>query len=161
MNLQNLVRAALFTAIIAVSALVSVPFFGVPFTLQVMALFIACLLQPFKYALLTVVCYLVLGVAGLPVFSGGKAGLGIILGPTGGFLIGFILFPFLISKSKNKIPGMSFSLVVLYIIGILWLSYFAKLSYANSFKAVMLFIPMDFIKMFVAYFIYKKIDRNI
>ncbi len=161
MEIKKLVRAALFTAIIAVSALISIPFFGVPFTLQVMALFLSCLLQPFKYALLSVICYLVLGIAGLPVFSGGRAGLGIILGPTGGFLIGFLLFPFFISLLKKKILGMSISIVLLYIIGILWLSYFAKLSYANAFKAVMLFIPMDFIKMFLSYMIYKKIDRNI
>ena len=98
-----MVQIALCTALLCVSALISVPLpIGVPFTLQVlMVILVALILKPL-YALIAQVLYTLLGIIGLPVFSGGKSGIGTILSPTGGFIIGFILAAFLVSLLKGN-----------------------------------------------------------
>lgn len=98
-----MVQIALCTALMCVSAQISIPLpIGVPFTLQVlMTILIALILRPI-YALISLVLYTLLGIIGLPVFSGGRSGMGTILSPTGGFIIGFIISVFLISLLKGK-----------------------------------------------------------
>lgn len=98
-----MVQIALCTALLCVSALISIPLpIGVPFTLQVlMVILVALILKPL-YALIAQVLYTLLGIIGLPVFSGGKSGLGTILSPTGGFIIGFILAAFFVSLLKGS-----------------------------------------------------------
>ncbi|MBR1481381.1 MAG: biotin transporter BioY [Ruminococcus sp.] len=98
-----MVQIALCAALLCVSAQISIPLpIGVPFTLQVlMVILIALILKPL-YALLAQLLYTLLGIVGLPVFSGGKGGFGVILSPTGGFIIGFIFASFLVSLLKGK-----------------------------------------------------------
>lgn len=98
-----MVQIALCTALMCVAAQISIPLpIGVPFTLQVlMTILIALILRPI-YALISLVLYTLLGIIGLPVFSGGRSGMGTILSPTGGFIIGFIISVFLISLLKGK-----------------------------------------------------------
>jgi len=86
-----LVRAALVTALIAAGALIAVPIGPVPITLQVLVLATAALVLTPTEALVALVVYVALGAAGIPVFAGGGAGPGVLLGPTGGFIVGFAL----------------------------------------------------------------------
>ena len=101
-----MVQIALCTALMCIAAQISVPLpIGVPFTLQVlMVILIALILRPL-YALIAQRLYTLLGITGLPVFSGGKSGVGTILSPTGGFIIGFILAAFLVSLLKGSGEG--------------------------------------------------------
>ncbi|MER2080249.1 MAG: biotin transporter BioY [Ruminococcus sp.] len=101
-----MVQIALCTALMCIAAQISVPLpIGVPFTLQVlMVILIALILRPL-YALIAQSLYTLLGIIGLPVFSGGKSGVGTILSPTGGFIIGFILAAFLVSLLKGSGEG--------------------------------------------------------
>ena len=87
-----MVQIALCTALMCVAAQITIPLpIGVPFTLQVMmVILIALILKPL-YALIAQSLYTLLGIIGLPVFAGGKSGVGTILAPTGGFIIGFII----------------------------------------------------------------------
>lgn len=84
-----LVRAALVTALIAAGALIAIPIGPVPVTLQVLVLATAALVLTPVEALVALVLYVALGAAGIPVFAGGGGGLGVLLGPTGGFIVGF------------------------------------------------------------------------
>lgn len=84
------VVTAVFAAIIAVGAFMSLQLAAVPFTLQSFAVFLALGTIGWKRGTLSVVIYLILGLVGVPVFSGFKSGAGVLFGPTGGFLIGFI-----------------------------------------------------------------------
>ena len=86
----SLLRAALVAALIAASALITVPLGPVPVTLQVLAIAVAALVLSPAEAFASVALYLVLGAFGAPVFSGGGAGFGVVVGPTGGFLLGFL-----------------------------------------------------------------------
>ncbi|MDI3299616.1 MAG: biotin transporter BioY [Bacillota bacterium] len=83
-------RVALVTALIAVLAIFSIPlpFTPVPVTLQIFGVMLAGALLPPAEAVAAVALYLALGAAGLPVFAQGHAGVGVLLGPTGGYLWG-------------------------------------------------------------------------
>lgn len=96
-------QIALCTALMCIAAQISIPLpIGVPFTLQVMmVILIALILKP-VYSLISQVLYTLLGIVGLPVFTGGRSGLGTILSPTGGFIIGFLIAVFLVSLLKGK-----------------------------------------------------------
>jgi biotin transport system substrate-specific component len=87
----GLVRAALAAALISASALVTVPIGPVPVTLQILAVAVTVLLLSPRESLAALATYVGLGAIGLPVFSGGSGGFGVLLGPTGGFLLGFLL----------------------------------------------------------------------
>lgn len=86
----SLLRSALFAALISASAFIVVPIGPVPVTLQVLMVALAMLLLTPAEAFLALALYVALGAIGLPVFSGGGAGVGVIAGPTGGFILGFV-----------------------------------------------------------------------
>ena len=90
-EIQNMTRIALCTAILCVSSylVIPLPFTPIVFSMQtVMVNLIGLILKP-KSAALTILMYLCMGMIGLPVFSGGSAGIGKLIGPTGGFYFGF------------------------------------------------------------------------
>jgi biotin transport system substrate-specific component len=82
---------ALTVAIIAVSAWITVPIGPVPVTLQMFALTFAVVVLSPREAIVAIVCYLALGAVGVPVFAGMSGGIGVLAGPTGGFLWGWIV----------------------------------------------------------------------
>lgn len=86
---ESIAFCGLSIALLTVSAWVTVPLGPVPFTLQTMMLVFVVLLFPPREALASVFGYLALGALGAPVFSGMKGGMASLLGPTGGFIIGF------------------------------------------------------------------------
>ncbi len=125
MKTQQIARAGLCVALLAVSAWISIPLGPVPFTLQTLALALlpAVLDQP--AALATVAVYLLLGAVGLPVFSGFSGGIVRIVGPTGGFLWGFLIGIF-VATSLVKVLPSSWSLVTRVLVGdiaLLFISY--------------------------------------
>ena len=86
---RNVARAALFAALLGASAFVSFPnpfSPGVPVTLQVLVVFLAGIFLGPVWGAASMVLYLVAGAAGVPIFSGGSSGIGVLLGPTGGYL---------------------------------------------------------------------------
>lgn len=88
---RSIAYIALSIAIIAVSAWVTVPIGPVPFTLQMFAVtFVLLVLEP-KQCLCAIAGYLILGAIGVPVFSGMRGGIGVLAGPTGGFLWGYFI----------------------------------------------------------------------
>ncbi len=117
------------TVIIAISAQIAVPMFPVPMTLQTLAILIIGLVYGARLAAFTLLTYLAEGAAGLPVFASGTAGLAHLAGPTGGFLIGFVVMAFLAGYAADRgwtagiVPASAVTLVVsalLYIPGLLW-----------------------------------------
>ncbi|HRK76327.1 MAG TPA: biotin transporter BioY [Streptococcus parasuis] len=91
---RSLVYIAIGTALIAALSQISLSIGPVPFTLQTLAIgLVACLYKP-KDALASVGLYLVLGAIGLPVFAGFSGGFAALVGPTAGFLWGFLLYAY-------------------------------------------------------------------
>ena len=102
-NLKDFIFAALFTAFIAVSAMITVPLGPIPFTLQTFAITLVMFIAKPKVALLSMVIYILLGAIGAPIFSSMKGGIGVLMGPTGGFLIGYLLGIFPIGIGMQKL----------------------------------------------------------
>ena len=88
---RSVAFTALSIAIMAVSAWITVPIGPVPFTLQMFAVTFAILVLAPKQAIGAIAGYLALGAIGVPVFSGMRGGIGVLLGPTGGFLWGYFI----------------------------------------------------------------------
>lgn len=88
---RSLVFVALCVAIMAVSAWVTVPIGPVPITLQMFAIVFSILVLTPKQCIAAICCYVLLGAIGAPVFSGMRGGFGVLAGPTGGFIWGFVL----------------------------------------------------------------------
>lgn len=120
---------ALFAVLIAISAWISIPF-AVPFTLQTFSVFLALMTLGGKCGFYAVLVYLLMGAAGLPVFSGFQGGLGVLLGVTGGYLTGFFASALLywgVTAHGNPPPfriGIAAltGLLACYIFGTLWFS---------------------------------------
>ena len=89
----HLITVGVFAALLVITAQIALPSpFGVPFTLQTFSVALCGITAGYKRGVLALSVYLVLGAAGLPVFAGFQAGLGVLFGVTGGFLWGFLPF---------------------------------------------------------------------
>jgi len=87
-KIKNMAYASLCAALLAVCAWISVPS-PIPFSLQTFGLFFVLLFLGGKWGSISLLIYVFLGIVGVPVFSGFNAGIGVLLGPTGGFILGF------------------------------------------------------------------------
>ncbi|MFQ9514757.1 MAG: biotin transporter BioY [Eubacterium sp.] len=91
LTIQDMVLIAVFAALISVCSLIQIPFGPVPFTLQTFAVFTTAGLLGTKRGTISVIIYILLGLIGVPVFAGASSGPGVIAGPTGGYITGFVL----------------------------------------------------------------------
>ena len=85
----SLVRGALLVALLAASALITIPLGPVPFTAQTLVVMVIALVCTPRQAALVMGVYLAVGAVGMPVFSGARGGVALLVGPTGGYLVGF------------------------------------------------------------------------
>lgn len=99
---KDLTKMALFVALIAVGAFISIPIGPVPFSLQNFFVFMTGLLLSPGEAFLTVLIYVLLGLIGIPIFAGFTGGFQYVFSPTFGFLIAFIIGAYVISKLARK-----------------------------------------------------------
>lgn len=170
-SLRAMVYASLFGALTAVGAYIIIPLPPVPITLQTLFLGLAGTLLGGRLGALSQVVYLLLGIIGLPVFAGGKAGLGVLFGPTGGYLIGFIAAAYVIGKltALKSRPGflwLCLSLVagtvVLYALGALQLALVARLTLAKALLVgVLPFLAGDGIKIVLTALIALKLRERL
>ncbi|MDD6490000.1 MAG: biotin transporter BioY [Clostridia bacterium] len=115
-----MVYAAVFTAIIAVLAQISIPLgIIVPFTLQTLGVFIASAMLGWKRGTLSVILYVLLGIIGLPVFAGFSGGAAVLFGATGGYIIGFIFTALAVGFMTDKLGRKLWVLAVSMVVGLL------------------------------------------
>ncbi len=168
---KDIAYTAICTLCIVVSAYIRVPFV-LPFTLQTMAVYLALFFLGAKRGVFAVLTYLLLGLVGLPVFSGFSGGVGAFAGATGGYLIGFLavsiiyLIAELISKSNGKITVIFafVGIVVLHVIGAVWLYFFGFLEIDLSALIVTYVLPyfaMDIVKLIAAIFLAKLLKTRL
>ena len=128
-HLRMTVYASLMAALTAAGAFVALPIGPVPIVMQNFLVFLTGVLLGKKWGAASVGVYLLAGILGLPVFAGGTGGIGRIAGPTGGYLLGYLLAVFvigLISEKGEKInwvevPAMIAGMLIIYVAGIPWL----------------------------------------
>ena len=158
-------RIALCTALIAVSAQISFPLpSGIPVTLQTFAIAFAAAFLGAKYGLVSVVCYLLLGACGVPVFAGWKGGFGVLVGVTGGYLTGFLPFAVLVGLSgRARLPLAALlctmGLAVCHLFGILQFHFVAGTPFLAAFlKASAPYLVKDAVSVAGAVLLGKKLS---
>lgn len=103
LTVQNMVLVAMFTAILSICSQIAFQLpGGVPVTLQTFSIVLIGIMLGQKLGLLSVLLYLLIGAVGVPVFSNFHAGLSALIGPTGGYLFGFLPMVFLTGLGKGK-----------------------------------------------------------
>ncbi len=167
-ELRKMVFASLFAALTAVGAYIQIPipFSPVPVTLQVFFVLLAGSMLKSKWGSLSMVVYTLLGVAGLPVFSGGSSGLGVLLGPTGGYIFGFIVAAYFTGKLAEKaesagksglavnVLNMSAGILTIYALGVTQLMLVAEIGLETALAlGAIPFIPGEIVKTAAAAYI--------
>lgn len=174
MKTKDLVLAALCSVFIAISAWISIPT-SIPFTMQTFAIYFILFILGAKMCIVAVGVYIMLGIIGIPVFSGFTAGIGILMGNTGGYIIGFFLIPIFMMlteklHNKNTILLILFSfisLIICYALGTLWF-YFLYTANTGAIAipailamCVIPFVIPDIIKIALAYGVSKIIKPRL
>ena len=179
MKTKNIVLCGLFAAILCCFAAITIylPFTSIPITLQVIGVSVAGAVLGKKYGGLSVLIYVLIGLCGLPVFSGMKGGVTALAGPTGGYILGFIAEAFVtgyciekfVKNTDNKFIknikifiSMIIGLIVLYAIGTIQFMFISSISLYKALSlAVIPFVPLDVIKLVVSVLISVFIRNNI
>ena len=111
-KIRDIALMSLMSAVIAVSSWITIPY-TVPFTMQTFAVFLSLRLLGGKKGTVSVILYVLLGAVGLPVFSGFRGGIGVLAGPTGGYITGFILAAVLYMIFEKKTSGRAGAYIVM------------------------------------------------
>ena len=162
---RGLALSATLAALISICALISIPlpFTPVPVTLQVLGVYLAASLLGPIYGALSCLIYVMLGAVGLPVFAGATSGVGVLLGPLGGYLVSCpvaALAAGSISRSRSVtrrrdatrvFVSCLVSMAVIYAIGVTWLALYLHIGlYAATLLGLVPFVPLDALKALVA-----------
>lgn len=148
---------SLFTALMAQVA-IPLPFTPVPITGQTLAVLLVGAALGARRGALSMAAYLAEGLAGLPVFAGGTAGIGRLLGPTGGYLVGFVVAAYVVGwlaeRGWDRRPltaalAMAVGNGVIYVFGLAWLARFVGLAHVLP-MGLFPFIPGDLLKVLLA-----------
>lgn len=164
----NVARAALFAALMGAFAYVSFPYplSPAPVTLQVLGVFLAGLFLGPVWGGAAMVLYLVAGAVGAPVFSGGSAGIGVLLGPTGGYLLSYPLAAFAVGALAHGgftlrsienanlvrlVVAMAVATIVIYAVGVPFMYYNLEITMWTAIvTGAVVFVPAEIAKMAAA-----------
>lgn len=163
---------ALMTAVICVLSpfSLSIPISPVPISLCSMGIYFVVTVLGMKKGTLSVLLYLLIGFAGVPVFAGFTAGAVKLFGPTGGYIIGYLflalIFGFFSDRfDKNlflKILGAVLGTLVLYLFGTIWLAFQLHLGFiAALWAGVIPYIPGDIVKLAIALLLGQTLRRRL
>lgn len=171
---RDVVFIALFAAIVAALAAfppITLPLAGVPITAQTLGVMLAGGIIGAVRGGLAIVLFLFLVAVGLPLLPGGRGGFGVFLGPTGGFLIGWVAAAFAIGYMTEQLWGrlnyvLAFTIcmlggvVLLYAIGVPWVAFVAKIPLATALTGSLSFVPGDIVKGLIAAGVIMTVKRS-
>lgn len=171
MKTHKLTLIGLFTAILCILGPIAIilPFSPVPLSLGTLGVLLACLLLGTKNGLLCTILYLILGFVGLPVFTSFTGGAGKLLGPTGGYLLGYLPLASvggLLAErwKKNSLLqalGLFLGMCCCYLLGTLWLMLQADMNVQTAlWLGVIPYVPFDVCKIAGAVFLSKEFNRR-
>lgn len=165
MALRQKMLVSLFASLICVSSILIIPIGPVPITLHVLFVALAGAVLGPRMGALSVLIWILLGTFGLPVFSGGRAGPMVLIGPTGGYLAGFVIFAWLVGRFAGKNVVSKTRIIAVMLAGLATAYAVGLAGFMASFKyflqkpmtlqqalpiAVYPFVPLDVAKVFLA-----------
>lgn len=160
-----MVLSSLFAALIAICAWIAIPIPPISVTMQTFAIFLALGILGGKWGTVSILLYLLLGLVGLPVFTGFRGGAAALLDATGGFLWGFLAaaLSYWLLEKWGRLPAMALSMLVCYICGCAWFTVYAG---GAGFGAALMvcvvpYLIPDAVKIGLAYTMSKRISRHI
>ncbi len=163
-SLKRLAVTAIMAAAACVLGPISVPlpFSLVPISACTLVFYLFSYLLRARDCVAACIVYMLLGIVGLPVFSGFRSGIAVFAGPTGGYLVGYLFLCILCPLAINRYPerrllhaaAMTVSTVLLYALGTIWYSLYAQIGFGAALTAAVLpFLPGDAVKILIALFI--------
>ena len=175
MPIKKMTLCALFAALTAVCAQISLPIGPVPITLTLLPILLCAVLMDKRYATVSTLVYALMGLIGLPVFSGFSGGVSHLIGPTGGYIVGFaamaavygLTVHFAGESRKAKILGMVLGLIACYAFGTVWfvLVYSAQKGAVSVLSAlswcVFPYILPDLVKMALAFLLSERVAKSL
>lgn len=170
-SLHRLVWVALLSATVASGAYLQVPIGTVPVSLQTLFVILSGLVLGPIYGAVSIGLYLAAGLVGLPVFSGGSSGLAHLLGPTGGYLFGFVFCSAISGLAvrsgngnmtwKSGLAWGTLGILVMYLFGVSWLKYTLEMDWLKAITVgVLPFLPASVAKLFLAVACVKFLHKN-
>ena len=164
---RKIALCGLFAALTAVCAQISIPIGIVPINMAHASVFMAAGILGSRYGALSQIVYLCLGAMGLPVFSGFTGGISRLVGPTGGYIVGYILTAFVVGLLFERfgrkklwilIVSMYIGWVVEYVIGTAWFCFVTGTGVIAALSACMFpFLPGDLAKTLVCALLIQKL----
>lgn len=172
LKLTDYIYTAFFSALTAILGFISIPlpFSPVPVSGQSLGVMLAGSVLKTKQAVLSVLIFVLLGAVGLPVFSGFVGGMSILIGPRGGYYVGFLVGAAAIALLKgksNNIYRLFFANLVggifcVYLFGVAWLDFVTGMGIKGAFVAGALpFLPGDACKVFIATIIGSALNKRL
>ncbi|WP_455662145.1 biotin transporter BioY [Pradoshia sp.] len=156
---RNMIIIAMYASILSILAQIIIPLPLIPITGQTLAVGLIATIIGSRFSTYTIFVYLALGIIGIPVFSGFTSGLGILFGPTGGYLLGFIPAAFFTGywlekrgfTNTHAVIANLLGMVITLVFGVLWLKFFASISWNAAFvTGFMPFLPVGILKAAIA-----------
>ena len=174
MSTAQMTVTALMTAITCILAPMAlpIPISPVPISLTNLVIFFMAYILGMKLSVASYVLYLLLGTVGLPVFSGFSGGLGKLIGPTGGYLAGFlfliVIAGIFMDKASGRyrilfiLAGMILGSVITYLFGTAWLTFQMNLTFVQGlFTGVIPYLPGDALKIVLAILVGPQIRKRL
>jgi biotin transport system substrate-specific component len=165
---KGLILSSIFASLTAICSAISIPlpFSPIPINLALLSVYLAGGLLGPRLGALSQTIYVLLGALGLPVFHNLTGGLSILIGPTGGFLIGYIAAAFFAGlahryrlRIKALVTGIGLGLFVCYFLGTLWFVFISGTGILSALTLCVLpFLPGDFLKIIAAIVLIKKLQ---
>ena len=165
---RGLVFCALFSALIAVLSQLQLPIGPVPISLATLGVMLSGLLLGWRFGALAVGAYILLGAVGVPVFAGFQGGAGRLLGPTGGYIVGYLFCAMLAGLNTPRLQERFFgrcALLVLgtafcYGLGTVWFMYSSGRTLVESLSLCAIpFLPGDAAKIALAAFLTPRLRK--
>jgi len=167
-RVRKLCLIAVAAVLLTVSAWIAIPTVP-PFTLQTLAVWVIAFVLGRRAATAAVGLYLLLGAAGLPVFAGFTGGVGVLLGPTGGFLLGFLPMAWLAAwptrTALRRLVAWTGGLLVCYVIGTVWyagvyMTFSAGTLLSAAATCVLPYVLPDIAKMATASIVCRRLEKS-
>ena len=158
-NIQNITFTALMTAVLCILGPVVLPIGPVPMSFANLAIYLTVILLDKKRATSCVAVYLLMGMVGIPVFAGFTGGVGKLFGPTGGYLVGYLVLSWsagaFLEKKKEvrlyQVVALGVGTLLMYALGTLWLMYQSNLTFQMALGVgVVPFMFFDMVKIVIA-----------